>query len=89
MEELIKLYRGDCVKGEFAKQYRNLGLNIAFFRKLKGYTQMELSELIDIDRSHMSAIELANVGVSLDVIFKICQVLEITPKDLFDFREMK
>ena len=89
MLELIKLYRGDCVKGEFSKQYRNLGLNIAFFRKLKGYTQMELSELIDIDRSHMSAIELANVGVSLDVIFKICQVLEITPKDLFDFREMK
>lgn len=75
------------MKGEFSKQYRNLGLNIAFFRKLKGYTQMELSELIDIDRSHMSAIELANVGASLDVIFKICNVLEITPKELFDFRE--
>ena len=42
--------------------------------------------LIDIDRSHMSAIELANVGVSLDVIFKICEILNITEKELFDFR---
>lgn len=72
---------------QFSKQYRNLGLNIAFYRKLKGYTQMQLAELIDIDRSHMSAIELANVGASLDVIFRICNILDISPKDLFDFRE--
>lgn len=75
------------MKNEFAKQYKNLGLNIAFYRKRKGYTQMQLAEFIDIDRSHMSAIELANVGASLDVIFKICEVLEITTKELFDFRE--
>ena len=72
---------------QYAKKYRNLGLNIAFYRKLRGYTQMQLAELIDIDRSHMSAIELANVGVSLDVIFKICEILNITEKELFDFRE--
>lgn len=70
----------------FSKKYLNLGLNIAFYRKLRGYTQMQLAELVDIDRSHMSAIELANVGVSLDVVFKICEVLNITEKELFDFR---
>jgi hypothetical protein len=41
---------------------------------------------VDIDRSHISAIELGNVGVSLDVIFRLCEVLEITPKELLDFR---
>ena len=71
----------------FSKKYFNLGLNIAFYRKLRGYTQMQLAELVDIDRSHISAIELANVGVSLDVVFKICEVLNITEKELFDFRE--
>ena len=50
-------------------------------------TQMKLAEMADIDRSHISAIELGNVGVSFDVIFKLCEVLEITPKQLFDFRE--
>ena len=50
-------------------------------------TQMKLAEMVEIDRSHISAIELGNVGVSFDVVFKLCEVLEITPKQLFDFRE--
>lgn len=70
----------------YQNEYRQLGLNIAFYRKARGLTQMQLAELLDIDRSHLSAIELANVGVSLDVIFHICKILQITPKDLFDFR---
>ena len=49
--------------------------------------QLQLAELVDIDRSHISAIELGNVGVSFDVIFKLCEVLEVTPKELFDFRD--
>ncbi|HIQ58122.1 MAG TPA: helix-turn-helix transcriptional regulator [Candidatus Merdivicinus intestinavium] len=67
-------------------QYKSLGLNIAFYRKARGFTQMQLAEKLNIDRSHMSAIELATVGVSLDVIFHLCEILEVSPKDLFDFR---
>ncbi len=47
----------------YKESYRKLGLNIAFYRKDRGLTQMQLAELLDIDRSHMSAIELATVGV--------------------------
>ena len=50
-------------------------------------TQLQLAELVEIDRSHISAIELGNVGVSFDVIFKLCEVLGVTPKELFDFRD--
>lgn len=71
----------------YIEDYQNLGLNIAFYRKKRKLTQMQLAELLDIDRSHMSAIELANVGVSLDVIFKLCHVLQVSPKALFDFKE--
>ena len=71
----------------YADKYKKLGLNIAYYRKDRGYTQLQLAELIDVDRSHMSAIELATTGVSLDVIFKICDVLEVSAKSLFDFRE--
>lgn len=70
----------------YCRQYESLGLNIAYYRKSRGYTQMQLAELLNIDRSHMSAIELATVGVSLDVIFRLCEVLDVAPKDLFDFR---
>lgn len=67
-------------------EYRSLGLNIAFYRKKAGMTQMQLAEKLDIDRSHMSAIELATVGVSLDVVFKLCHILNVTPAQLFTFR---
>jgi putative transcriptional regulator len=75
------------MNNQFADSYKNLGLNIAFYRKKRGLTQMQLAELLNIDRSHLSAIELANVGSSLDVIFNICKVLSITPRELFDFRD--
>lgn len=75
------------MKPEYKKFYEQFGLNVVYYRKKKRFTQMKLAELADIDRSHISAIELGNVGVSFDVIFKLCEVLEITPKQLFDFRE--
>ena len=68
------------------KQYQRLGLNIAFFRKAKGLSQNELAEQINISRTHMSRIETAECAVSLDVIFDICRVLNISEKDIFDFR---
>ena len=74
------------MKQEYKALYEKLGLNVVYYRKRKRLTQLQLAELVDIDRSHISAIELGNVGVSLDVIFRLCEVLEITPKELFDFR---
>lgn len=75
------------VRKEYKCLYEKFGLNVVFYRKRKKLTQLQLAELVDIDRSHISAIELGNVGVSFDVIFKLCEVLEITPKELFDFRD--
>ena len=75
------------MKQEYKKYYEHFGLNVVYYRKKKRLTQMKLAELVDIDRSHISAIELGNVGVSFDVVFKLCEVLEITPKQLFDFRD--
>ena len=74
------------MKAEYKGLYEKFGLNIVYYRKRKKLTQLQLAELVDVDRSHISALELGKVGVSLDVIFKMCEVLEITPKELFDFR---
>ena len=75
------------MKPEYKAFYEAFGLNVVYYRKKKRLTQLQLADLVDIDRSHVSAIELGNVGVSFDVIFKLCEVLEITPKELFDFRD--
>ena len=72
------------MRKEYKSLYEKFGLNVVYYRKRKKLTQLQLAELVDIDRSHISAIELGNVGVSFDVIFRLCEVLDISPKDLFD-----
>ncbi|MBQ2661745.1 MAG: helix-turn-helix transcriptional regulator [Clostridia bacterium] len=74
------------MKSEYKQYYEKFGLNVVYYRKKKRLTQLQLAEYVDISRSHISAIELGNVGVSFDLIFKMCEVLEVTPKELFDFR---
>jgi transcriptional regulator with XRE-family HTH domain len=68
-------------------KYRQLGLNIAYYRKRNGFSQEQLAEKINISRTHMSRIETADCAVSLDVVFDICDVLGVTPFKLFDFRD--
>jgi len=75
------------VKEEYRDQYRKFGLNVVYYRKNLRITQLQLAELLDIQRSHISAIELGNVGVSFDLLFKMCEVFNIKPKELFDFRD--
>ncbi len=68
-------------------KYRRLGLNIAYYRKMRGFSQIQLAEYVNISRTHMSRIETADCAVSLDVVFAICDVLSISPAQIFDFRE--
>ena len=69
------------------EKYRQLGLNIAYYRKQRGLSQIQLAEMVDISRTHMSRIEIADCAVSLDVVFDICDALQVTPTKLFDFRD--
>lgn len=82
-------YRQEVIamKQEYKGLYEKFGLNVVYYRKRERLTQLQLAESVNIDRSHISAIELGNVGVSMDVIFKLCEVLKITPKELFDFKD--
>lgn len=70
------------------KELRMLGLTIAYYRKLRGMTQIDLAEQANVSRTHISNIEAPNgtTSVSLDTLFDIADVLEVPVKDLFDFR---
>ena len=68
-------------------KYKQLGLNVAYYRKQRDLSQIQLAEMINISRTHMSRIETADCAVSLDVVFDICDALQVSPSKLFDFRE--
>ena len=61
-----------------------LGSRIKELRRARSYTQDYLSEKIGIDPKHLSRIECGKNSPSLELLFKICMVLKITPSVLFD-----
>ena len=66
-------------------EMRNLGLKISYYRKKKNLSQIQLAEMVNISRTHMSRIETAECALSLDVLFDICSALGVSPAKLFDF----
>lgn len=60
-------------------KYVQLGLNIAYFRKLKGMTQEQLAEKVGISRSHLSSIGAPNIikAFSIELLFEIADALQI------------
>ena len=71
---------------EFQDRYINLGLKIAYYRRKAGYTQEYFAELIDKSVSFVGQVEGPGTvrGVSLETLFKIAQVLKISPSKLLE-----
>ncbi len=69
------------MKEEYYDKYRSLGLKISYFRKLKGFTQEQLAELIEKDTSFLGAVEAPNINrtISLDTLFDIAKALDVPP----------
>lgn len=49
------------MKAKYKNLYEKFGLNIVYYRKRKKLTQLQLAELVDVDRSH-NIIVLWNLG---------------------------
>ncbi|MBR5800842.1 MAG: helix-turn-helix transcriptional regulator [Lachnospiraceae bacterium] len=66
-----------------------LGLNIAYYRKLAGLSQLQLAEEIGISRTHMSNIEAPNMptSISLETLMDIAAALSIPVHALLMFRD--
>lgn len=75
------------MKSEYENRYIQFGLNVVYYRKKCRLSQSMLAEFVDITPSYVSRIERGLVGPSFDVLFKLCDVLRVEPKQLFDFRD--
>jgi transcriptional regulator with XRE-family HTH domain len=71
----------------YSDEYKKLGLNIAYYRKERGLSQIQLAEAVGISRTHISRVENNDCAVSLDVIFSAARALQIPVFRLFEFRE--
>lgn len=57
----------------YESEYRQLGLRIAYYRKLRGLTQEQLAEKVDRTPAFIGHVEAPNIkkAVSLDTLFQI------------------
>jgi transcriptional regulator with XRE-family HTH domain len=61
---------------------RRMARNVAEYRKLKGYTQLELANEADVGLAQIKRIELAGVNTSISTAFRIAQALDRSVDDL-------
>ena len=80
---------GLLVKSAHINRYRQIGLKIAYYRKLRGLTQEQLAEKVDRAPAFIGHLEAPNVdkGISLDTLFDIADVLDVPPQRFLAFEE--
>ena len=63
----------------FAMRYKMIGLKIAYYRKLRGYTQGQLAGKIGISTTYLGQIERGNNGksFSLETLLLIANGLDV------------
>lgn len=73
----------------YESEYLQLGLKIAYYRKLRGMTQEQLAEKIDRTPAFVGHVEAPNISkaVSLDTLFDIARVLDIPVYKFLIFEE--
>ena len=62
----------------------NIGEKIKYHRKLKGYTQDDLSKICGISRPHIANMENGKFRASLDTLRSIASALGVPPSALLD-----
>ena len=77
------------MKPIYESEYRQLGLKIAYYRKLRGLAQEQLAEKIDRTPAFIGHVEAPNIikAISLDTLFDIARVLDIPVHKFFLFDE--
>ena len=71
------------------ERYRQIGLKIAYYRKLRGLTQETLAEQIGRTPAFVGHVEAPNIdkAVSLDTLFDIADVLNVPPQRFLTFED--
>lgn len=67
------------MKAIYDNEYLQMGLKIAYYRKLRGLTQEQLAERVNRTPAFIGHVEAPNISkaVSLDTLFDIASVLDI------------
>ncbi len=63
----------------YSERHRLLGINIAYYRNIKGLTQAQMADILGVEQSHVSRMERAAIGISLERLYQIADALDVEP----------
>ncbi len=61
---------------------KSIGQKIVQIRKDKGYSQEDLAGFVDMDRSYLSEIENGQKNLSVMMLIRISNALDVKPEDI-------
>lgn len=61
-----------------------VGKNLKYAKKAKGLTQKQVAHLLFMTQQQYSRFETGKFELNYQQIIKLCNLLEITPNDLFE-----
>ena len=64
------------MNSKFLKEYKNLGLSIAYFRKSRGLTQQKVADEMNVSYETISRIENANTGITFDMLLELSKAID-------------
>lgn len=64
-----------------------VGENLKYARKLKGLTQKQVAEQLNMTQQQYSRFENGVFELNYDLIVLLCKMLDTTPNELFDFND--
>lgn len=77
------------MKPVYENEYLQIGLRIAYYRKLRGLTQEQLAERVNRTPAFIGHVEAPNIkkAVSLDTLFDIANALNVPAYKFLIFEE--
>lgn len=66
---------------------KRVGENLKYARKLKGLTQKQVAEQLNMTQQQYSRFENGVFELNYDLIVSLCKMLDTTPNELFDFKD--
>ncbi len=69
------------------KRFIEIGLKIAYYRKLNGMTQEQLAELVGLSAGYLSQVETPTFvqPISLRTLFAIADLFHVPPSKFLEF----
>ena len=77
------------MKKNFDDNYKKLGLKISYYRKLKGFTQEQLADSIEMSAVFIGQVEAPKMhkAISMDTLFLISEALGVPAHKFLDFND--